>query len=132
MLTTTATTATTTTTTATTLTPRITTPLLPVPATPVPSSHIFLILGLLILIVMLLIGFGAVMLVLKTRYDRYRMIMTPLYRFDNCQEDLESELLESPEREPVSQSIHGKSRRNFGTCQVEQTAHNKPELNLME
>ena len=25
------------------------------------------------------------MLVLKTRYDRYRMIMTPLYRFDNCQ-----------------------------------------------
>ena len=88
------------------------------------------------------------MLVLKTRYDRYRMIMTPLYRFDNCQvenwleisvfsfcplkDDLESDLLETPEREPVSHSINGKSRRNFGTCQVEQTTNNKPELNLME
>merc|ERR1719219_1950591 len=128
MLTTTTTTSSTTTTT-TTLTPRITTPVLPVP---VPSSHIFLILGLLILIVLLLIGFGAVMLVLKTRYDRYRMIMTPLYRFDNCQDDLESDLLETPEREPVSHSINGKSRRNFGTCQIEQTTRNKPELNLMK
>ena len=89
------------------------------------------------------------MLVLKTRYDRYRLIMTPLYRFDNSQvgdsgfrncsfsfsplkDDLESELLESPEREPVSHSINGKSRRNFGTCQIEQTTKNKPELNLME
>ena len=88
------------------------------------------------------------MLVLKTRYDRYRLIMTPLYRFDNCQvrnwlektvfsfcrikDDLESDLLETPEREPVSHSINGKSRRNFGTCQIEQTTKNKPELNLME
>merc|ERR1711997_764927 len=120
---------TTTTLTPTTLTPRTTTTL---PVAPVPSSHIFLILGLLILIVLLLIGFGAVMLVLKTRYDRYRMIMTPLYRFDNCQDDLESDLLESPEREPVSHSINGKPRRNFGTCQSEQTTQNKPELNLME
>ena len=88
------------------------------------------------------------MLVLKTRYDRYRLIMTPLYRFDNCQvrnwleitvlifcrikDDLGSELLEEPEREPVSHSINGKSRRNFGTCQIEQETKNKPELNLME
>merc|ERR1711874_962049 len=94
------------------------------PAPPVPSSHIFLILGLLILIGLLLVGFGAVMLVLKTRYDRYRLMMTPLYRFDSQQDDLEAELLESPEREPVSNSINGKSRRNFGTCQLEQQANN--------
>jgi len=102
------------------------------PATPVPSSHIFLIIGLLILIALLLIGFGAVMLVLKTRHDRYKMMMTPLYRFDNYQDDLESELLESPEREPVSNSINGKSRRNFGSCQLGQNNKNPPELNLME
>ena len=87
------------------------------------------------------------MLVLKTRYDRYRLMMTPLYRFDSQQvismlllhfssfrdqDDLEAELLESPEREPVSNSINGKSRRNFGTCQLEQQANNPPELNLME
>ena len=59
--------------------------------------------------------------------------------FRNCsfisssfKDDLESELVESPEREPVSHSINGKSRRNFGTCQIEQTTRNKPELNLME
>jgi len=56
--------------------------------------------------------------------------MTPLYRFDNDHDDLEAELLESPEREPVSQ---GKSRRNFGTCQLEpDPVKTKPELNLME
>ena len=27
----------------------------------------------------------AVLLVMKTRYDRYRLLMTPLYRFDNNQ-----------------------------------------------
>ena len=56
-----------------------------------------------------------------------------LYLFNNpllCpQEDLEAELLESPEREPVSQ---GKSRRNFGTCQLEDPGTQRPELNLME
>ena len=46
-------------TTTTTLTPRTTTTSsLAVPDVPVPSSHIFLILGLLILIVLLLVGFG--------------------------------------------------------------------------
>merc|ERR1719192_1948987 len=94
------------------------------PTHTVPTSHIYLIVGLLILIALLLSGFGAVMLVLKTRYDRYKMMMTPLYRFDSQQDDLEAELLESPEREPVSNSINGKSRRNFGTCQLEQQANN--------
>jgi len=65
---------------------------------------------------------------MKTRYDRYRLITTPLYRFNNEKDDLEAELLESPEREPVSQ---GKTRRNFGTCQMEDSIK-KPELNLME
>ena len=48
-----------------------------------------------------------------------------------AQEDLEAELLESPEREPVSQ---GRTRRNFGTCQAQgpATAPPPPELNLME
>merc|ERR1711976_526197 len=107
-----ATTTTTARTTTTMLTTTASTTTLP---PPVPSSHIFLILGLLILIIILLIGFGAILLVMKTRYDRYRIITTPLYRFDNEKDDLEAELLDSnsPEREPVSQ---GKSRRNFGTC----------------
>ena len=88
----------------------------------------------------------AILLVMKTRYDRYRLIMTPLYRFDNShvriydkchmsfddnifQDDLEAELLESPEREPVS---GGKTRRNFGTCHDTGPTTTRPELNLME
>ena len=83
---------------------------------------------------------------MKTRYDRYRLILTPMYRFDNekvvlilescfvsycrqIQDDLEAELLETPEKEPVSQ---GKSRRNFGTCQLEDSGTQRPALNLME
>ena len=46
------------------------------------------------------------------------------------QDDLEAELLETPEKAPVSQG--GKSRRNFGTCQLEDTGAKRPELNLME
>ena len=47
----------------------------------------------------------------------------------NVQDDLEAELLETPEKEPVS---HGKSRRNFGTCQLEDSGTQRPALNLME
>jgi len=123
---TTTTSAATTTQRATTTTTMLTTTLPP----PVPTSHLFLILGLLILIVLLVIGFGAILLVMKTRYDRYRLILTPMYRFDNEKDDLEAELLETPEKAPVSQG--GKSRRNFGTCQLEDTGAKRPELNLME
>ena len=35
------------------------------------------------------------------------------------QDDLEAELLDTPEREPVSSSSSGKPRRNFGTCNAE-------------
>ena len=45
------------------------------------------------------------------------------------QDDLEAELLESPEREPVS---GGKTRRNFGTCHDTGPTPTRPELNLME
>ena len=48
---------------------------------------------------------------------------------DTFQDDLEAELLETPEKEPVSQ---GKSRRNFGTCQLEDSGTQRPALNLME
>lgn len=102
------------------------------PTYTVPTSHVFLIVSLLILIALVLSGFGAVILVLKTRYDRYKMMMTPLYRFDNYQDDLESELIESPEREPVNNSNNGKSRRNFGTCQLSQANQISTEMNLME
>ena len=27
--------------------------------------------------------FKAILLVMKTRYDRYRLILTPMYRYDN-------------------------------------------------
>eukprot|EP00090_Calanus_glacialis_P006321 TRINITY_DN14939_c0_g1_i3.p1 TRINITY_DN14939_c0_g1~~TRINITY_DN14939_c0_g1_i3.p1 ORF type:complete len:160 (+),score=52.72 TRINITY_DN14939_c0_g1_i3:48-527(+) len=91
-----------------------------------PASHVFLTLGLIILTGILIVGFAAVGLVVKTRWDRYRLHMMPLYQFDQDQEDLEAELLDSPEREPVTSS---KTRRDFGTCQNEDS---KQQLNLLQ
>ena len=50
------------------------------------------------------------------------------------QDDLEAELLDTPEREPVSSSSSGKPRRNFGTCNAESGggAGSQPQLNLLE
>merc|ERR1712111_189001 len=93
---------------------------------PDPSSHVFLTLGLIILFGILLVGFGAVGLVVKTRWERYRLHMMPLYQFDQDMEDLEAELLDSPEREPVS-ATSSRSRRDFGTCQND---HPKQQLDL--
>merc|ERR1712168_1634577 len=106
--TTTTTLLTTTTRQTTTSTTTTTTPLpTAVPHTD-PGSHVFLTLGLIILFGILVVGFAAVGLVVKTRWDRYRLHMMPLYQFDQDQEDLEAELLDSPEeREPVG---HNKNR----------------------
>merc|ERR1712013_583959 len=100
-----------------TTTSTLTTTTLPPTAVPHtdPGFHVFLTLGLVILFGILVVGFAAVGLVVKTRWDRYRLHMMPLYQFDQDQEDLEAELLDSPEREPVS-GLHGKTRRDFGTC----------------
>ena len=91
-----------------------------------PSTHVFLTLALLVLFTGLLVGLAAVGLVMKTRWDRYHLHMMPLYQFERDQvvtrkllilvaqqDDLEAELLDSPEeREPVGSS---KNRRDFGT-----------------
>ena len=50
-----------------------------------PSSHVLLTLTLLVLFTLLLIGCTAVGLVAKTRWDRYRLHMMPLYQFDRDQ-----------------------------------------------
>jgi len=54
--------------------------------------------------------------------------MMPLYQFDPDQEDLEAELLESPEREGISSN---RSRRDFGTCQKASPAPRPPQLDLL-
>lgn len=77
------------------------------------------------LVSILFFGFAAVALVAKTRWDRYRLHMMPLYQFDNDQDDLEAELLESPERERIGPT---RGRRDFGTCQKEQPG---PKLDLL-
>jgi len=65
---------------------------------------------------------------MKTRWDRYRLHMMPLYQFERDQDDLEAELLESPEeREPVGSSKNRKAR-DFGTCQ---SGAPKPQLDLL-
>ncbi|XP_023330525.1 uncharacterized protein LOC111702940 [Eurytemora carolleeae] len=110
---------TTTTTTTTTTTMATTT------VAPLPESHFFLFIGVFILICILLVGLGAVGLAMKTRWDRYQLHMMPLYQFDPDQDDLEAELLESPDR---GRSGPNRTRRDFGTCQK---AAVPPQLDLL-
>lgn len=54
-------------------------------AAPPLDPSTFLTLALLVLLTGLLIGLAAIGLVMKTRWDRYRLHMMPLYQFERDQ-----------------------------------------------